>query len=103
MKKLADALLKVTEEVSHAMTADVRVSALNHGWDAHSVFGTSVTNNEGQFNLEIDPAVKNRVMDWEYGTQTSRPTAVFRKYGNNTAKIEAAIVSKLEKEIGFTL
>lgn len=85
------------------MTAELRMSALNNGWDANSAFGTNVVHKENSFNLDIDSSVNTQVMNLEYGTEQSRPTAVFRKYGNNTSKIEKALISRLEKEIGFKL
>lgn len=103
MKKLADSLKKVSKEISQVMTAELRMSALDNGWDANSAFGTKIVHNENAFNVEVDPAVNNQVMNLEYGTEKTPPTAVFRKYGNNTSKIEKALISRLEKELGFKL
>lgn len=103
MKKLVDAARKAAQQTSLLMTADIRQSAMDSGWSSDIASNTLVMFDGSQYQVSVHSEFEGQAMDLEYGTPTSRPTAVFRKYANNTQPIEKAFVSSLEKELGFKL
>ena len=101
--KLEDAAKKAAYDVAEFITQDMRASATQHGWDKDSVQKTSIVYTGDSYDLSIEPDAKHKVMNLEYGTEILRPTAVFRKYSNNTAKAEAFFVKSMEAELGVKL
>jgi hypothetical protein len=98
--KLAEKSAKYTAEF---MTKDVREIAHKHGWDKKSTNSLSVKYEKEAFNVVIDPKHERTVMDLEYGTETTYPTAVVRKYKSSTGKAEEMFIKSLEKELKVKL
>jgi hypothetical protein len=55
------------------------------------------------YSLDIAPEVENKVMTLEYGTEVVAPTAVIRKYSNNTSKAQRFFIKSMEKQLGVSL
>ena len=98
---LKAAARKAAVDAALYMTADVRHSALKHGWDYDTASNTDVLYDGNQYKVHVQAEFERQAMDLEYGTERRRPTAVFRKYGNNTAQAERVFLSSLEKTTGW--
>lgn len=103
MKKLVDAARKAAQQTSILMTADLRQSAMDSGWDSDIASNTLVMFDGTQYQVSVHTDFESQAMDLEYGTTATRPTAVFRKYANNTQPIEKAFIASMEKELGVKL
>lgn len=103
MKKLADAARKAAFKASSLITSDVQSLAVQSGWDGEVASNTLVMFDGSGFKVEVPSDLESAAMNYEYGTTSSRPTAVLRKISNRAEKIEATIVSAAEKELGWKL
>jgi hypothetical protein len=79
MKQLFDALDSATDLTARKLTAGLRRTAIRSGWDSEVVRNLSVAYSDGRFDVSIPEQYKEKAMDFEYGNQERRPTAVIRK------------------------
>jgi len=100
---LAEAARKAAYQAGLYMTADVRHRAMEHGWHPEVASNTNIMYDGTQYKVEVHDDFESQAMDLEYGTETMRPTAVIRKYGNNTSQAEHAFMTVLEKDLGVAL
>jgi hypothetical protein len=84
VKKLLQATQKAAHTTAQFMTQQLRHSAMQHGWDSDVVNHMHVIHENGSFKTHVDPEYAERAWVHEYGTETVRPTAVIRKYSNNS-------------------
>lgn len=103
METLTDAAKKAAVSAGLYMTADVRHSAMQHGWDSNVVANTHIMYDGSAYQLSVHEDFESQAMDLEYGTQHTGPTGVLRKYGNNTKQAEQAFIAGLEKNLGVKL
>jgi hypothetical protein len=103
VKKLVELAAESAKDTAKFISEDVRDLATKHGWDPETVDGVSVNYDDSSFSLNIAPEVEHSAMNLEYGTETTAPTAVFRKYASNTKKAEQVFIRGLEKRIGVLL
>jgi len=103
MKKLVPSARKSAKNAANLMTSDIQQSALENGWPEDVAYSTKVTFQNNKYKVNVSKKFNSQALDFEYGTTKSRPTAVLRKYSNNTSKIESSIVKGLEKELGWRL
>ncbi len=85
------------------MTADLRGHAYHNGWHPDVINNTHVTYDGKSFSTVVHPDHHEAALNHEYGTETSRPTAVIRKYGNDTSQAERAMLTSLARQIGGLL
>lgn len=103
MKKLADAARKAAHKTSLLMTSDIRQAAMDNGWSSEIASNTHVMYDGTSYHVDVRDDLSSQAMDLEYGTPDRRPTAVLRKYANNTEQIEQAFIATLEKDLGVEL
>lgn len=103
VKKLEDAAAQAALDVAEFITQDLQASANQHGWDSEAVKKTRVVYTGKAYDLSVAPEVEHRVMNFEYGTEVTPPTAVVRKYSNNTKKAERFFIQSMEKQLGVKL
>lgn len=103
MKKLTDALKKSLKDSSQELTADMRNTAVEQGWDEGIAQGMTINLGLGSIAMAVKSSIQEKVMDLEYGTTQSTPNAVMRKYSNNRPLVEGTIIANLEKELGMKL
>jgi hypothetical protein len=101
--KLADAGKHAALDTAVFITRDLKASATQHGWDKESVSKTRVTYTPKGYALSVEPEAEQNVMRLEYGTERVAPTAVIRKYSNNTAAAERFFIKSLESHLGAKL
>jgi len=78
-------LQNAAHEAAGHMTADLRNSALEHGWHPDVVANMSVRFDKNEFKVHVHPDFEARAQAHEYGTQDSRPTAVIRNFDANNS------------------
>lgn len=101
--KLEDAARNAAYDMAQFITRDIQASATQHGWGKDAVNSTRVVYTGSSYALDIKPEVEQDVMRLEYGTERVAPTAVIRKYSNNTAKAERLFIKSMEKQLGVQL
>lgn len=84
MKHILDAFDSTAELAARKLTANLRRSALDSGWDADVAESLSVNYSGDKFDVVIPPEYDEAAWKFEYGDGYRRPTAVIRKlkFGN---------------------
>lgn len=82
------------------MTFDVRRSARDHGWSPEEASSLRVRHTDGTFQVHIEGTHSDKAHEREYGTETQRPTAVARKYGNNPGRAAEIFTQRFNKHLG---
>lgn len=88
---------KASQDTASFMTHQLRLSALQHGWDRDVVENTHVEYSGKKFTVKVHGDYADRAFVHEYGSETQRPTAVIRKYTNDTAVAEGTLVSQINE------
>lgn len=103
MKRYVEAAHKAAHDTARYMTADIRHSALEHGWHPDVVSNTKVHYEEGKFNVKVHNGYGDDAFRHEFGDEENRPTAVVRKYANNTHQAQRAFLMSAWKHLGGKL
>lgn len=64
------------------MSAHLRTEARASGWPDNVVRGLHVTYDDGKFAIRSHPNHKAEVLNLEYGTPDTQPTAAIRRFSN---------------------
>lgn len=103
MKHFTDAVHKAAHDAAKHMSTDLQKSALKHGWHSDVVRNMEVKFQDGKFNVDIHPDYKDRAFMHEFGDETTRPTAVLRKYDSQTKDAEKTFTKQMYKHLGKKL
>ncbi|CAB4123834.1 hypothetical protein UFOVP45_36 [uncultured Caudovirales phage] len=103
MKHFTNAIVKAAHDAASQMTADLRHSATEHGWHPDVVNNMRVNYHSGEFKVDIHPDVKDRAFVHEFGDESTRPSAVIRKYDSQTKNAEATLLRSLGSYMGGKL
>ena len=99
--------IKAVHNAAHAsaayMQADLRHSAIEHGWHPTVAGALHVNYEDGKFNIQVNEEHYNAAHVHEYGDEHTRPTATVRKYGNDTTEAERAFAISLERQLRHLL
>jgi hypothetical protein len=94
---------EAAKDTASIISDDLKALATQHGWDSEAVDAIKVNYSNGDFSIDVEPEQENKVMTLEYGTETTSPTAVFRKYGSNTKDAEKFFIKNLSSKVGVSL
>ena len=103
MKKLSDSARQAAHQTSYLITSEIRQSAIDSGWPSEVAQNTRVMYDGSAYQVSVRADLESEAMDLEYGTPQKRPTAVLRKYANNTSSAEDAFLGALERNLGVAL
>lgn len=84
------------------MEGEIRQLAQAHGWDKSVVNNLHVRYEDNKFNVYVHDKLMDKAFVHEYGNETTRPTAVLRKYGNNPTGAGSAFIKSLGEYMGGT-
>ena len=82
------------------MGAHLRIEARKSGWPEEVIRHLSVQHKDGSFNVHAHESHKNQVLNLEYGTPSTQPTAAIRRFGNRTASAESFLVRRTMRHLG---
>lgn len=99
MKSIHDALHQAANHSALYMEHELRTNAIRQGWHPSVAHGLHVGYVDGEFKVSVDADKHAAAHLHEYGDETTRPTAVIRKHGNNTSMAEKAFIRSLEKQL----
>jgi len=100
LSQIKSSLNKATIETTRLMSAHLRIEARKSGWPAEIVRHLSVRHNDGTFTVHSHEAHRNQVLNLEYGTPSTQPTAAIRRFGNRTAGAESFLVRRTMRHLG---
>ena len=90
---------KAADDTAKFMTADLRSKALSSGWDPEVVQGMSVEYGDSGHVVRFTPEVQDRAFVHEYGDEKTPPTAVIRKYRNNSPEADKFYMRSLRRHV----
>lgn len=103
MKKLKSAVEHAAHAAASQMTSDIRQSALEHNWHPDVVRNMHIKYDNGSFGVHVHPDYEDRAFMHEFGTETSRPTAVIRKYEGQHSNSSSTFVKSFMEHLGGKL
>jgi hypothetical protein len=103
MKHLRDAIEKAAHDTAAYVTADLRHSAREHGWDEEVVSNMRVQHGEDGYKVMVPDDLKDRAFVHEFGDESSAPSAVIRKYSNDHSVAAHVMLKNIEKHLGGRL
>ena len=101
--KLVGLAEEAAKDTANVISDDLKSIATQHGWDSEAVNSIEVKYSNGEFSINIQPEQEQNVMNLEYGTEATFPTAVLRKYGSNTKSAEKFFIKDLSSKVGVSL
>jgi hypothetical protein len=100
MKALRKAIEASLGATATFMSAELRKSAVERGWDNDAAMGISVTNDGYKFKANIDNSVSEKVFISEFGSLDNRPNAVIRNYANRPSDAGSFMLKMVKKNLG---
>jgi hypothetical protein len=100
MKHVIAAVSKAKQDMAAHMTVHLRESALNHGWSPEVVSSMEVHHGKDGYQVTVPDEHKDQFMTHEYGSETVRPTAVVRKFFNDTNASQSFFVKRMNEHLG---
>jgi hypothetical protein len=100
LRSILNNIQKASHDTAQFIEGQIRQSALDHGWDKKVVDNTHVRFQDNKFSVYVHDKYVGNALTHEYGNETSRPTAVIRKYDNNPTGAGANFIQNLEKHMG---
>ena len=97
MKHVLEAFPQAAAQTARSMTYTLRQSALDHGWDSKVASKLFVVHDGEKFRVHVPARYKSKVHDLEYGTQSTPPSAVIRKFNNRPEHMEKVFLEHLSK------
>ena len=97
MKHVLNAFPQAAAETARSMTYELRQSALDHGWHPEIVNNLFVVHTGHEFKVHIPKQHSKSVHDLEYGTESTPPTAVLRKFNNRPHSMESTFLKSLSR------
>lgn len=82
------------------MSAQLRSEARASGWPDNIVRGMHVTYDKGSFVVRSHPDHKPQVLNLEYGTPDTQPTAAIRRFSNRQHSSEYFLLKRAMQHIG---
>jgi glycosidase len=103
MKDVRDALARAAHDTAAYVTADIRHTAAEHGWDPEVSSSLSVHYGEDGYNVTVPDHLKDRAFVHEFGDERNAPTAAMRKYSNSREIASKVLLKNIEKHLGGKL
>lgn len=97
--ELEQAVAQAVHSASRRMTAKVRREAFSAGWPAHVSRHLSVRHSGGGFSVTYPEHLSEKVEALEYGTQSTAPSAVIRRFENRTPERDREVLDALERSM----
>ena len=99
LSKVKESLHKASIETTRLMSAHLRSEARASGWPNHIVRNLSVRHNDGEFTVHSHDEHRSQVLDLEYGTPSTQPTAAIRRFSNRTSESEKFLIGRVGKHM----
>jgi len=99
LSKIRTSLNKSSLETTRMMSAHLRAETRASGWPEHIVRGMHVSYDDGAFSVRSHPDHRAEVLNLEYGTPGTQPTAAIRRYSNRTAEAEKFLLGRTAQHL----
>ena len=99
-KEIKDSIHKASVETTRFMSAHLRSEARKSGWPEDIVRHLSVKHSDGAFTVHSHESHRADVLNLEYGTPSTQPTAAIRRFKNRTSHAEKFLVNRAMSHLG---
>ena len=93
-KKARESLNKASMETTRYMGAHLRSEARASGWPDNIVRNLHVRHSDGAFTIHGNPTHKTEILNLEYGTPDTQPTAAMRRFNNRQQEAEKFMLAR---------
>ena len=100
LSKFNNAIKAASQETTRLMSAHLRSEMQASGWPSNVSRNVRVAHGKDGFNVHIPKKHYETVMDLEYGTPDTQPTAAIRRFKNRQRESEHFFVNRLEQHFG---
>jgi hypothetical protein len=100
LKELRQALKQAIPDTEATLTEKLRQSASQSGWHPDVVANLHVKHSDEGFKVQVSPEFSERAFIHEHGDESSRPTAVIHKFGNNSKEIQKIYLKHFNEHYG---
>jgi len=94
LKKARESLNRASVETTRFMGAHLRSEARASGWPEKIVRNLHVRHSDGAFTIHGNPTHKTEILNLEYGTPNTQPTAAMRRFNNRQQEAEKFMLAR---------
>ena len=94
LKKARESLNRASVETTRFMGAHLRSEARASGWPEKIVRNLHVRHSDGVFTIHGNPTHKTEILNLEYGTPDTQPTAAMRRFNNRQQEAEKFMLAR---------
>ena len=94
LKKARESLNRASVETTRFMGAHLRSEARASGWPEKIVKNLHVRHSDGAFTIHGNPTHKTEILNLEYGTPDTQPTAAMRRFNNRQQEAEKFMLAR---------
>lgn len=99
LSQVKSSIHKASIETSRFMGAHLRIEARKSGWPEDVIRHLSVQHKDGSFNVHAHESHKNQVLNLEYGTPSTQPTAAIRRFNNRSRDAETFLARRTMRHL----
>lgn len=99
MNDYLKAVRRAANQTTAFATAEVRQRALSAGWDEDVAEGTAIQFTNKGFSSNVEQSVQDRAFVAEFGNEEQLPTAVLRKYDNDSETTQEMFLAQAIRNI----
>ena len=99
LKRAKESLTKASVETTRFMGAHLRSEARASGWPEKIVRNLHVRHSDGAFTIHGNPTNKAEILNLEYGTPDTQPTAAMRRFNNRQQEAEKFLVNRAMRHL----
>ena len=100
LTKIKDSLNKASTDTAKVMAAHLRTETRASGWPDEIVRSLYVAHKEGKFHVGAHPTYYAEVLNLEYGTPSTNPTAAIRRFNSRQAESEKFLLGRAMSHLG---
>ena len=99
LKKAKESLTRASMETTRFMGAHLRSEVRASGWPDNVVKNLHVRHSNGAFTIHGDPKQKAEILNLEYGTPDTQPTAAMRRFNNRQQDAEKFLMARAMRHL----
>ena len=100
LDNVKESLNKAGLEPTRFMSAHLRSEARKSGWPEDVVRHLAIKHSDGEFTVHSHDSHRAEVLNLEYGTPSTQPTAAIRRVKNRMHHAESFLVSRTLHHMG---
>lgn len=98
MRIVSNALRSASAEAAATLTHKIRAEAVARGWSPEVADSLIFSHDGKKFTFTIHPDHKSRALDHEFGTETTPPNPVIRKFLSNPQILDTHVGKAFNKK-----